>query len=80
MKPKIVDALLTEDIVDISCGAEHAAALSEAGAVFVWGRNGNGQIGTGDTKDGRPSKSFAFHLLFCPKCLCPSAFTFPPGS
>ena len=52
MKPKIVDALLKEDIVDISCGDEHATALSEAGAVFVWGRNENGQLGTGDTKDG----------------------------
>ena len=52
MKPKIVDALLKEDIVDISCGDEHATALSEAGAVFVWGRNENGQLCTGDTKDG----------------------------
>nr|CAD2209380.1 unnamed protein product [Meloidogyne enterolobii] len=47
-KPKIVEELLTEDIVDICCGDEHAIALTETGEVYVWGKGKNGQLGTGN--------------------------------
>ncbi|KAL3068513.1 hypothetical protein niasHT_030804 [Heterodera trifolii] len=49
LKPKIIEALLKEDIVDVCCGEEHAAVLTESGAVFVWGVGENGRLGTGET-------------------------------
>ena len=30
-------------------GRHHSAAVGEDGALFVWGHDGNGQLGTGDT-------------------------------
>ena len=35
----------------IAAGGLHSAALSSHGHVFVWGDNGRGQLGTGDSKD-----------------------------
>ncbi|KAF7637946.1 Protein kinase domain-containing protein [Meloidogyne graminicola] len=51
IKPKIVESLLTEDIIDIRCGDEHLIALTENGEVFVWGKNKNGQLGIGNKND-----------------------------
>lgn len=33
----------------VSTGGEHALALAEDGTLFAWGRNTEGQLGTGDT-------------------------------
>jgi len=35
-------------IVQISCGAEHAALMNEAGDLYMWGYNAVGQLGLGD--------------------------------
>jgi len=47
-------------IVSVAAGAEHALALTQAGEVFAWGNNQNGQLGTGDS-DPRvePTRVFA---------------------
>lgn len=37
--------------VAISCGASHSALIDDSGAVFTWGANRFGQLGTGDFKD-----------------------------
>ena len=29
----------------MACGADYSLALSEAGSVFAWGNNNNGQLG-----------------------------------
>ncbi|KAI3421030.1 hypothetical protein GPALN_014657 [Globodera pallida] len=50
LRPKIIETLLKEDIVDICCGEEHAVVLTESGGVFVWGVGENGRLGTGHTK------------------------------
>lgn len=49
LRPKLIDSLLREDIVDLSAGDEHIAAVCGEGQVFVWGINSNGQLGTGNT-------------------------------
>ncbi|CAG2171483.1 unnamed protein product [Oppiella nova] len=38
---------LNEKVVDISCGNYHTLALTDAGHVYGWGYNGNGQVGNG---------------------------------
>uniref|UniRef100_A0A914PTL3 non-specific serine/threonine protein kinase n=1 Tax=Panagrolaimus davidi TaxID=227884 RepID=A0A914PTL3_9BILA len=47
LKPKVIDSLLRDDIVDLSVGTEHAAAVCGDGQVFVWGNGQSGQLGTG---------------------------------
>lgn len=37
-------------IVKMACGFGHVLALNEAGEVWAWGRNGDGQVGCGNTK------------------------------
>eukprot|EP00928_Gymnodinium_smaydae_P018505 TRINITY_DN1703_c0_g1_i1.p1 TRINITY_DN1703_c0_g1~~TRINITY_DN1703_c0_g1_i1.p1 ORF type:complete len:554 (+),score=128.07 TRINITY_DN1703_c0_g1_i1:80-1741(+) len=46
--PSRVLTLQLKRICQISCGKEHAIALSEGGRVFAWGKNDFGQLGTGD--------------------------------
>ncbi len=36
---------------NIDCGDNHTITLSEDGESFVWGFNGFGQLGVGDTQD-----------------------------
>ena len=50
LKPKLIDSLLREDIVDLSAGDEHIAAVCGGGQVFVWGSGEYGQLGTGNTE------------------------------
>ncbi len=38
---------LSEPMVDVAVGLEHTCALSEAGGVWCWGSNFEGQLGTG---------------------------------
>jgi alpha-tubulin suppressor-like RCC1 family protein len=51
-------------VAALSAGGSHTCALTTAGAVFCWGSNINGQLGTGDTVS-RPE---------------PAAVTFPAGA
>ncbi|MBQ8162253.1 MAG: hypothetical protein IJ083_16120 [Clostridia bacterium] len=46
--PQKVEGL--EDIVQVACGYGHCLARTSDGRVYGWGRNSNGQIGTGDRK------------------------------
>lgn len=43
------------NIVAISGGGSHSAALEDSGKVLAWGYNGEGQIGDGTTTSARPS-------------------------
>ncbi|CAD5206420.1 unnamed protein product [Bursaphelenchus okinawaensis] len=49
MVPQLIDALLRENIVDISCGYEHVVGVTETGQVFVWGNGKDGRLGTGNS-------------------------------
>lgn len=37
-------------VTKMACGFGHVLALNEAGEVWAWGRNGDGQVGCGSTK------------------------------
>ncbi|XP_065064010.1 uncharacterized protein LOC135690390 isoform X1 [Rhopilema esculentum] len=52
-KPKLIDDLLTRDIVSVSCGRQHVAVASADGAAFTWGVADDGRLGLGDEETNR---------------------------
>ncbi|XP_041729154.1 serine/threonine-protein kinase Nek8 [Coregonus clupeaformis] len=46
-QPKIVEALLGYELVQVSCGASHVLAVTNDREVFSWGRGDNGRLGMG---------------------------------
>lgn len=53
-----IDALSKHEIIQISCGKKHAAALASDGTLFCWGSNSAGQLGNGYTPSlGQPYES-----------------------
>ena len=46
--PGMVEGLLRDvTVVEVSCGGEHMAGVSETGAIYCWGSNIQGQLGIG---------------------------------
>lgn len=45
--PKIIRALATTHVVQISCGKRHCLVLTNIGELYVWGANNHGQLGIG---------------------------------
>ncbi|XP_037533789.1 serine/threonine-protein kinase Nek8 [Nematolebias whitei] len=46
-QPKIVEALLGYELVQVSCGASHVLAVTNEKEIFAWGRGDNGRLGLG---------------------------------
>ena len=46
-KPKIVDALLGEEVIDVACGWNHVVVLTSdaENPIFTWGIDTNGCLG-----------------------------------
>lgn len=46
-KPKIVDALLGEEVVDVACSDRHVIALTSDNQtpIYTWGKNTSGCLG-----------------------------------
>ncbi|XP_063870705.1 X-linked retinitis pigmentosa GTPase regulator-like isoform X2 [Scylla paramamosain] len=51
LKPSCVKSIKPEKVVHIGCGRSHTIAACFSGAVYAWGHNGDGQLGTGDHVD-----------------------------
>ncbi|EQC37098.1 hypothetical protein SDRG_05325 [Saprolegnia diclina VS20] len=49
--PEWVEALVDTRIVDLSCGASHAAAVSDTGDLYTWGHGAHGKLGHGQDID-----------------------------
>eukprot|EP00931_Biecheleriopsis_adriatica_P018476 TRINITY_DN12943_c0_g1_i1.p1 TRINITY_DN12943_c0_g1~~TRINITY_DN12943_c0_g1_i1.p1 ORF type:complete len:719 (-),score=181.78 TRINITY_DN12943_c0_g1_i1:57-2213(-) len=49
--PRAVRYLQSKVIRSVSCAEHHAAAVSEAGVLFTWGRGQNGRLGHGGTEN-----------------------------
>ena len=45
---KPMELFLPSPILKIACGGSHTIALSKDNKLFVWGNNGNGELGLGD--------------------------------
>uniref|UniRef100_A0A4W5LTP0 Serine/threonine-protein kinase Nek8 n=1 Tax=Hucho hucho TaxID=62062 RepID=A0A4W5LTP0_9TELE len=70
-QPKIVEALLGYELVQVSCGASHVLAVTNDREVFSWGRGDNGRLGLG-TQDSHNSPQqvcvpgkFEAHRVLC---------------
>ena len=50
-EPKLIKSLKDIDIIKISSGEAHNAALSKDGECYVWGLSSNGQLGLGFCED-----------------------------
>jgi alpha-tubulin suppressor-like RCC1 family protein len=48
LEPTFVQSLKGEDIIQLSIGASHGVAMSDAGDIFTWGFGGAGQLGLGN--------------------------------
>ncbi|TRZ00959.1 hypothetical protein DNTS_029976 [Danionella cerebrum] len=46
-QPKIVEALLGYELVQVACGASHVLAVTNEREIFSWGRGDNGRLGLG---------------------------------
>ena len=47
-KPRIIEALKSKRVRDISCGSSHSAAITSSGELFTWGCGEYGRLGHGD--------------------------------
>ncbi|XP_063237913.1 probable E3 ubiquitin-protein ligase HERC4 [Bacillus rossius redtenbacheri] len=50
-RPRLVKALAGVPLALVACGSNHSFAVSKSGAVFGWGKNEYGQVGTGDNRN-----------------------------
>ena len=50
-EPRLVESLMNEKIVFVTCGNNHNVAISDKGEVYSWGFGESGALGTGDTKN-----------------------------
>lgn len=48
-KPKLIEALANEVVINVSCGYNHSAAIVKSGHVFVWGSASVGKCGLIDS-------------------------------
>ena len=44
-QPRLVDALLKQDVQQLRCGTRHSIALTAKGEVYTWGFGGDGRLG-----------------------------------
>ena len=50
-RPRVIEGLRGKDIVDISCGGAHSAAITSTGELYTWGKGRYGRLGHGDSDD-----------------------------
>jgi alpha-tubulin suppressor-like RCC1 family protein len=50
-RPRLITALLGKRVGAIAAGPESSCAVTDAGALYTWGRNDSGSLGHGDVRD-----------------------------
>ena len=51
------DSLRGKTCVQISCGSQHTATITEDGSLYTWGHEANGRLGHGPPEEGHLSQS-----------------------
>ncbi|OII76156.1 regulator of chromosome condensation family protein [Cryptosporidium andersoni] len=49
--PQLVEKLLNEKVIKVSCGSFHTACLTDLNKAYTWGLGMQGRLGHGDTND-----------------------------
>lgn len=49
--PKLIEALASENVMQVSCGDTHTGAISTLGVVYCWGSGSYGKLGHGHESD-----------------------------
>ncbi|XP_062601424.1 uncharacterized protein LOC134263131 isoform X2 [Saccostrea cucullata] len=47
-RPRLIETLLSLDVISISCGSKHVAAVGSEGEVLTWGCGADGRLGLGN--------------------------------
>ena len=47
LKPKLIESLLSHDVLMVSCGQSHVVVVTSDNCVFAWGEGARGRLGTG---------------------------------
>ncbi|XP_021939343.1 serine/threonine-protein kinase Nek8-like isoform X2 [Zootermopsis nevadensis] len=50
-RPRLIEKLLSVDVVVVGCGPHHVAVLSRDGEMYAWGRGDGGRLGLGHEED-----------------------------
>ena len=51
IQTKLVESLLSVDILSVACGNEHVVVVGGNGDVYAWGRGAGGRLGLGNEED-----------------------------
>ncbi|XP_039291081.1 LOW QUALITY PROTEIN: serine/threonine-protein kinase Nek8 [Nilaparvata lugens] len=50
-KPHLIERLLSENVVEMSCGEHHCAVMTSEGHLYTWGRGESGRLANGSEID-----------------------------
>ncbi len=76
LNPTVVEPLLGVGVIQVCCGGQHAACLSDAGEIYTWGRGGFGRLGHGtSTHVAAPRVVERLRGIHCQQVACGFAYT-----
>ncbi|KAL3886394.1 hypothetical protein ACJMK2_026392 [Sinanodonta woodiana] len=50
-RPRLIESLLSVDVISLACGPHHVAVVGAEGEVFSWGMGADGRLGLGNEDD-----------------------------
>ena len=50
-RPRVIEALRGKQVVEVSAGGAHSAAITALGRLYTWGKGRYGRLGHGDYDD-----------------------------
>ncbi len=70
-QPRLIEALLSIDVVSFDCGPNHVAAVSSDGVVHTWGNGCDGKLGLGSEESYCQPMEVSFdEPVIVKKCYC----------
>lgn len=50
-RPRLIEALLSVDVMAVASGLHHVAAVGSDGEIFSWGKGADGRLGLGSEEN-----------------------------